>query len=168
MVARTGQDWGLQSSRRSKTGDRDSLVVDRPPLLADRSCYGAARPACRSDRRRWQLVESAPQAAAMPVNLADFTFVQYPAREQAELRVRIKIPGVWFNGLSGAERSVKYDAEAYDFVDAHVFKNQRQFGPDAMAEDNSSDEEDDEAADEGDADDDAAADAPAAVGAPHA
>ena len=98
MVARTGQDWGLQSSRRSKTGDRDSLVVDRPPLLADRSCYGAARPACRSDRRRWQLVESAPQAAAMPVNLADFTFVQYPAREQAELRVRIKIPGVWFNG----------------------------------------------------------------------
>ena len=122
MLARTGQDWGLQSSRRSKTGDRDSLVVDRPPLLADRSCYGAARPACRSDRRRWQLVESAPQAAAMPVNLADFTFVQYPAREQAELRVRIKIPSVWFNGLSGAERSVKYDAEAYDFVDAHVFK----------------------------------------------
>ena len=58
----------------------------------------------------------------MPVNLADFTFIQYPAREQAELRVRIKIPGVWFQGLSGAERSVKYEAEAYDFVDAHVFK----------------------------------------------
>ena len=63
-----------------------------------------------------------PTAAAMPVNLADFTFIQYPAREQAELRVRIKIPGVWFQGLSGAERSVKYEAEAYDFVDAHVFK----------------------------------------------
>ena len=58
----------------------------------------------------------------MPVNLADFTFIQYPAREQAELRVRIKIPGSWFNGLSGAERSIKYEAEAYDFVDAHVFK----------------------------------------------
>ena len=120
----------------------------------------------------------------MPVNLADFTFIQYPAREQAELRVRIKIPGVWFQGLSGAERSVKYEAEAYDFVDAHVFKKngkakppcpaikflceEATYGPDAMAEDNSSDEEDDEAADEGDADDDAAADAPAAVGAPHA
>ena len=63
-----------------------------------------------------------PTAAAMPVNLADFTFIQYPAREQAELRVRIKIPGSWFNGLSGAERSIKYEAEAYDFVDAHVFK----------------------------------------------
>ena len=48
----------------------------------------------------------------MPVNIGDFAFVQYPAREQAELRVRIKIPGSWFNGLSGAERSVKYEAEA--------------------------------------------------------
>ena len=50
----------------------------------------------------------------MPVNLADFTFIQYPAREQAELRVRIKIPGSWFNGLSGAERSIKYEAEALE------------------------------------------------------
>ena len=116
MVARTGQDWGLESSLAGKTGDRDSLVVDRPPLLDDRSCHGGARPACR------QLVERVPTAAAMPVNLADFTFIQYPAREQAELRVRIKIPGSWFNGLSGAERSIKYEAEAYDFVDAHVFK----------------------------------------------
>ena len=55
-----------------------------------------------------------------------------------------------------------------EIVDAYLAT----YGPDAMAEDNSSDEEDDEAADEGDADDDAAdapaADAPAAVGAPHA
>ena len=137
----------------------------------------------------------------MPVNLADFTFIQYPAREQAELRVRIKILGVWFQGLSVAERSVKYEAEAcmrllgdfaakmspevlelyvfihYNFsyewlrpttqeiVDAYLAT----YGPGAMADDNSSDDEVDEAAaDEGDADDEEAADAPAAVGAPHA
>ena len=45
-----------------------------------------------------------------------------------------------------------------EIVDAYLAT----YGPDAMAEDNSSDEEDDEAADEGDVDDDAAADAPAA------
>ena len=33
MLAWTGQDWGLESSRRSKAGNRDSLVVDRPPYL---------------------------------------------------------------------------------------------------------------------------------------
>ena len=49
-----------------------------------------------------------------------------------------------------------------EIVDAYLAT----YGPDAMAEDNSSDEEDDEAAD--DAADAPAADAPAAVGAPHA
>ena len=41
----------------------------------------------------------------MPLNIADFTFKQYPAKEQAELKVRIKVPGSWFNGLQGAERA---------------------------------------------------------------
>ena len=30
MVARTGQDWGLESSLAGKTGDRDSLVCASP------------------------------------------------------------------------------------------------------------------------------------------
>jgi len=38
---------------------------------------------------------------------------QYPAKEQAELRVRIKIPGTWFANLTPGERSKLYDAEAY-------------------------------------------------------
>ena len=95
QVGRVGEPW---SGRCRETPPRS--IPDHGPLLR------LPRVVC------WRL-ESA---------LADFTFVQYPAREQAELRVWIKIPGVWFNGLSGAERSVKYDAEAYDFVDAHVFK----------------------------------------------
>ena len=41
----------------------------------------------------------------IPLNIADFTFKQYPAKEQAELKVRIKVPGSWFNGLQGAERA---------------------------------------------------------------
>ena len=32
------------------------------------------------------------------MNLADYAFKQYPGKEQAELRVRIKVPGNWFNG----------------------------------------------------------------------
>ena len=58
----------------------------------------------------------------MPVNLEDFTFKQYAAKEQAELKVRIDVPGSWFNGLEGAERSATYEAQAYDYEEAHVFK----------------------------------------------
>ena len=38
----------------------------------------------------------------MPLNIADYTFKQYPAKEQSELKVRINIPGSWFNGLAEA------------------------------------------------------------------
>ena len=61
----------------------------------------------------------------MPVNLEDFTFKQYAAKEQAELKVRIDVPGSWFNGLEGAERSATYEAQAYDYEEAHVFKKNR-------------------------------------------
>ena len=39
---------------------------------------------------------------------------QYAAKEQAELRVRISIPGSWrgFNNLTPSERRVSYEAEA--------------------------------------------------------
>ena len=40
-----------------------------------------------------------------PVNIATFTFKQYPAKEQAELRVRVKLPGSWFDNLTSAERT---------------------------------------------------------------
>jgi hypothetical protein len=36
---------------------------------------------------------------------------QYPAQEQAELRVRVKVPGSWFSGLTTAERAAAYEAE---------------------------------------------------------
>ena len=58
----------------------------------------------------------------MPLNIADFTYKQYPAKEQAELKVRIKVPGSWFNGLQGAERACMYEVQAYDWVEAHPFK----------------------------------------------
>lgn len=35
-----------------------------------------------------------------------WTIKQYPAKEQAELRVRIMVPGSWFPGLTGEERSL--------------------------------------------------------------
>ena len=47
---------------------------------------------------------------------------QYAAKEQAELRVRIKIPGSWFPGLRGAEKMELYEAEAYAFEEAHRFQ----------------------------------------------
>ena len=37
---------------------------------------------------------------------------QYPAKEQAELKVRVKIPGSWFTGLVGAEKAEMYEAWA--------------------------------------------------------
>ena len=50
-----------------------------------------------------------------------FTIKHYTANEQAELRVRIKIPGSWFKNLRGTERSHHYECEAYDFEAAHRF-----------------------------------------------
>ena len=35
---------------------------------------------------------------------------QYDGKEQAELRVRIKIPGTWFDGLTAAEKLERYEA----------------------------------------------------------
>ena len=63
----------------------------------------------------------------MLLNLADYTFKQYPAKEQSELKVRINIPaaGSWFNGLAGADRAAMYEAQAYDYEEAHVFKKGR-------------------------------------------
>lgn len=50
---------------------------------------------------------------------------QYPAKEQAELKVRITIPGAWFGGaLTADERSVKYWAQAKGSAEAHSFKKQ--------------------------------------------
>ena len=34
-----------------------------------------------------------------------YTFKQYPTKEQAELRVRVKLPGSWFDNLTSAERT---------------------------------------------------------------
>lgn len=50
---------------------------------------------------------------------------QYPAKEQAELRVRVKIPGSWFPGLTGADKAESYEAEAYHSSEAHRFEKTR-------------------------------------------
>jgi len=46
---------------------------------------------------------------------------QYPAKEQAELRVRVNVPGSWFNNLSSVERAQKYVGEAVGFEAAFRF-----------------------------------------------
>ena len=46
---------------------------------------------------------------------------QYDGKEQAELRVRIKIPGTWFDGLTAAEKLEHYEAEAFEYVPLHSF-----------------------------------------------
>ena len=48
---------------------------------------------------------------------------QYAAQEQADLRVRIKVPGSWkgFNNLTPAERRAEYSAEATDWVPSFKF-----------------------------------------------
>ena len=45
---------------------------------------------------------------------------QYGAKEQSELRVRVKIPGSWFEGLSG-DRAKDYECEAFGFNAVHLF-----------------------------------------------
>ena len=46
---------------------------------------------------------------------------QYPAKEQAELRVRVMLPGNMFPGLTPSESRAKYEAEANGFELAHNF-----------------------------------------------
>ena len=46
---------------------------------------------------------------------------QYGAKEQSELRVRVKIPGSWFEGLSSGDRAKDYECEAFAFKAAHRF-----------------------------------------------
>ena len=51
--------------------------------------------------------------------------VQYNGKEQAELRVRIKLPGSWFDGLVGEEKAQQYEAEAFEYVPSHRFPKSR-------------------------------------------
>ena len=46
---------------------------------------------------------------------------QYPAKEQAELRVRVMLPGNMFPGLTLSEQRAKYEAEANGYELAHTF-----------------------------------------------
>ena len=38
---------------------------------------------------------------------------QYPAKEQAELRVRVMVPGSWLNNLSPSECSAQYTRQRH-------------------------------------------------------
>ena len=54
--------------------------------------------------------------------LLAYTIKQYPAKEQAELRVVVKMPGSWFGGqLTEAERAELYECQAYESFEAHEF-----------------------------------------------
>jgi hypothetical protein len=60
------------------------------------------------------LAEHASTAASVRRAMDAFTerIVQYPAKEQAELRVRVMLPGNMFPGLTLSEQRAKYEAEA--------------------------------------------------------
>ena len=48
---------------------------------------------------------------------------QYPAKEQVEMKVRVKVPGSWFPGnLTAEEKRQKYEAQAADWAQAKTFK----------------------------------------------
>ena len=49
------------------------------------------------------------------------TIKQYEAKEQAELHVRIMVPGTWFPNLTPAEKKLDYEAEATEHVPSHKF-----------------------------------------------
>ena len=38
-----------------------------------------------------------------------------------ELRVQVKVPGLWFEGLSGGDRAKEYECEAFGFKAVHRF-----------------------------------------------
>ena len=44
---------------------------------------------------------------------------QYPAQEQVDLKVRVKVPGSLFPGLTPDERMAKYEAQATQAIPAH-------------------------------------------------
>ena len=58
----------------------------------------------------------------MPLNLADYTFKQYPAKEQSELTrcASTYLARGSFNGLAGADRAAMYEAQAYDYEEART------------------------------------------------
>ena len=43
------------------------------------------------------------------------------AVELLELRVQVKVPGLWFEGLSGGDRAKEYECEAFGFKAVHRF-----------------------------------------------
>ena len=48
---------------------------------------------------------------------------QYPAKEQVELKVLVKVPGSWFPGnLTAEEKRQRYEAQAADWAQAKAFK----------------------------------------------
>lgn len=51
---------------------------------------------------------------------------QYPAKEQAELRVRVMLPGNMFPGLTPSEMRAKYEAEAFGFEETYHFPKRGQ------------------------------------------
>ena len=84
-----------------------------------------------SDMDMSDAAEAAPAAAAAAAAPAaarrsglvmdSFMIKQYPAKEQAELKVRIKLPGSWFNNLGADERAKHYEVQAYAYEDAFRF-----------------------------------------------
>ena len=46
---------------------------------------------------------------------------QYPAKEQADMKVKIKMPGSWFKNLTPAERRADYEVMAVDWDPNHTF-----------------------------------------------
>ena len=69
------------------------------------------------------LAEHASTAASVRRAMDALTerIVQYPAKEQAELRVSVMLPGNMFPGLTLSEQRAKYEAEAFDYELSHTF-----------------------------------------------
>ena len=66
-------------------------------------------------------------SAAHVDRLQSFVFKKYPGDQQAQLRVKIEVPGKWFGAgeagaLSAGERREKYDAVACEYEEKHVFE----------------------------------------------
>ena len=53
--------------------------------------------------------------------MQDYLIKQHPAKEQSELKVRIKMPGSWFGGLRPTEKIMQYEVQAFNFEDAYHF-----------------------------------------------
>ena len=82
----------------------------------------AAADAATADEATTAIVAAAPATARRSgLDMTSFVIKQYPAKEQAELKVSIKLPGSWFNNLSEADRAQQYEVQAYDFEEAYRF-----------------------------------------------